>query len=73
MSVHSFMDYDNDEWFNDVYVNSNQPDKTATASGGGASWSYDTNGSGYADIYLNGPPPGTLITVTVGAATCSGG
>jgi predicted small lipoprotein YifL len=72
-SVHSFRDYDNDEWFNDVYVYSNQPDKDATASGGGDSWSYYTNGSGYADIYLNGPPPGTLITVTVGGATCTTG
>jgi hypothetical protein len=72
-SVHSFRDYDNDEWFNDVYVYSNQPDMNATASGGGDSWSYYTNGSGYADIYLNGPPPGTLITVTVGGATCTTG
>jgi len=70
-SVKSFMDYDHDEWLNDVYVNSNQPDTDATASGGGDSWSYYTNGSGYADIYLNGPPPGTLITVAVGGATCT--
>jgi hypothetical protein len=70
-SVHSFMDYDHDEWLNDVYVHSNQPDEDATASGGGDSWSYYTNSSGYADIYLNGPPPGTLITVTVGGATCT--
>ena len=72
-SVHSFMDCDQDEWLNDVYVHSNQPDEDATASGGGDSWSYYTNGSGYADIYLNGPPPGTLITVTVGGATCTTG
>jgi hypothetical protein len=65
------MDYDHDEWLNDVYVHSNQPDEDATASGGGDSWSYYTNSSGYADIYLNGPPPGTLITVTVGGATCA--
>lgn len=71
VSVHSFMDYDQDEWLNDVYVHSNQPDKDATASGGGDSWSYYTNSAGYADIYLNGPPPGTLITVTVGGATCT--
>jgi hypothetical protein len=72
-SVHSFMDSDHDEWLNDVYVHSNQPDTDATASGGGHSWSYYTNSSGYADIYLNGPPPGTLITVTVGGATCTTG
>jgi hypothetical protein len=70
-SVHSFMDYDHDEWLNDVYVHSNQPDEDATASGDGDSWSYYTNSSGYSDIYLNGPPPGTLITVTVGGATCT--
>jgi hypothetical protein len=72
-SVHSFMDYDQDEWLNDVYVHSNQPDTDATASGGGDSWSYYTNSSGYADIYLNGPPPGTLITVMVGGASCTTG
>jgi hypothetical protein len=25
----------------------------------------------YADIYLDGPPAGALITVTVGGATCT--
>jgi hypothetical protein len=72
VSVHSFRDSDNDEWLNDVYVHSNQPNLDATASGGGDSWSYYTDSSGYADIYLNGPAPGTPITVTVGGATCSG-
>jgi hypothetical protein len=56
--------------WNNVYVHSNQPYRDATASADGDSWSYETNGSGYAEIYLNGPPPGALITVTVGAATC---
>jgi hypothetical protein len=56
---------------NNVYVHSNQPYTDATASADGDSWSYETNGSGYALIYLNGPPPGALITVTVGAATCT--
>jgi hypothetical protein len=56
---------------NNVYVHSNQPYTDATASGGGYSWSYETNGSGYAVIYLNGPPAGTPITVMVGAATCT--
>jgi hypothetical protein len=55
---------------NNVYVHSNQPYKDATASADGYSWSYETNGSGYSLIYLNGPPPGARITVTVGAATC---
>jgi len=56
---------------NDVYVHSNQPDQEATARAGGYSKSYRTNGSGYAVIYLNGPPAGALITVTVGGATCT--
>jgi hypothetical protein len=57
------------DW-NNVYVHSNQPYKDATASADGYSWSYETNGSGYALIYLNGPPAGVEITVTVGGATC---
>ncbi len=56
--------------WNNVYVNSNQAYTDATASADGYSWSYETNGNGYALIYLNGPPPGAEITVTVGAATC---
>jgi cardiolipin synthase A/B len=56
---------------NNVYVHSNQPDKDATATADGYSHSYWTNGSGYALIYLNGPPPGAKITVTVGGATCT--
>jgi len=56
---------------NNVYVHSNQPNTDATASADGDSWSYETNGSGYALIFLNGPSPGALITVTVGGATCT--
>jgi len=56
---------------NNVYVHSNQPYQTATAAAGGYSHSYQTDGSGYALIYLNGPPPGARITVTVGGATCT--
>ncbi len=56
---------------NNVYVHSNQPDQTATARADGYSHSYRTNGSGYALIYLNGPPPGVTITVKVGGATCT--
>ncbi len=56
---------------NNVYVHSNQPNTDATATADGYSHSYETNGSGYALIYLNGPPPGARITVKVGAATCT--
>ena len=56
---------------NNVYAHSNQPYQSATASACGYSHSYQTNGSGYALIYLNGPPPGAQITVTVGGATCT--
>jgi hypothetical protein len=56
---------------NNVYVNSNQPYTEATASADGYSWSRETNGSGYVEIWLNGPPPGASITVTVGGATCT--
>lgn len=55
---------------NNVYVHSNQPYTDATASADGYSWSYETNRNGYALIYLNGPPPGAEITVTVGPAVC---
>jgi phosphatidylserine/phosphatidylglycerophosphate/cardiolipin synthase-like enzyme len=43
----------------------------STATAGSYSHTYRTNGSGYALIYLNGPPPGARITVTVGNATCT--
>jgi hypothetical protein len=56
--------------WNNVYVHSNQPYRDATASADGYSWGYETNASGYAEIYLNGPPPGVTIKVTVGRATC---
>jgi len=60
--------YDNE---NNVYVHSNRPYQNATASADGYTHSYQTNGSGYALIYLNGPPPGAQITVMVGSATCT--
>ena len=56
---------------NDVYVHSNQPGQSATAAAGRYSHTYQTNGSGNALIYLNGPPPGVRITVTVGGAKCT--
>ena len=40
----------------DVYVHSNQPDDKATVTdAGGASASYYTDSSGYADVYLSAP------------------
>ena len=62
--------YNAERDWNNVYVHSNQPYRSATASADGYSWSYETNGSGYALIYLNGPPAGAEITVTIGGATC---
>jgi len=44
------------------------PDEQAAE---GYTHTYRTDGSGYALIYLNGPPPGTQITVTIGGATCT--
>jgi phosphatidylserine/phosphatidylglycerophosphate/cardiolipin synthase-like enzyme len=63
--------YDASRDENNVYVHSNRPDQDATATAGGYSRSYQTDGSGYALIYLNGPAPGAKITVTVGGATCT--
>jgi hypothetical protein len=63
--------YDARDDENNVYVHSNQPGQSATASAAGYSHSYETDSSGYALIYLNGPPPGAHITVTVGSATCA--
>jgi hypothetical protein len=63
--------YNAEKDWNNVYVNSNRSYRSATASADGYSWSYETNGSGYALIYLNGPPPGAEITVTIGGATCT--
>ena len=55
----------------DIYVHSNQPDRTVTATAGnGASASWHTDSSGYADVYLDAGP-GDTVKVTVGAATCS--
>ncbi|MGO9344316.1 MAG: phospholipase D-like domain-containing protein [Acidimicrobiales bacterium] len=55
----------------DVYVESNQPDQKATASDAGDTYSYNTNASGYAVIYLWHTSPGEAIQVTVGDARCS--
>lgn len=69
-TVWTRLDSDQDEWLNDVYVHSNQPNTEAYASADGQSENYRTDSSGYADIWLNGPGPGAQITVTVGGATC---
>jgi hypothetical protein len=55
----------------DIYVHSNQPDRTVTASASnGASHSYRTDSTGYADVYLD-VGSGDTVKVTVGAATCT--
>jgi hypothetical protein len=55
----------------DVYVHSNQPDRTVTATAtNGASHSYWTDSTGYADVYLHAAT-GDTVKVTVGAASCS--
>ncbi len=63
--------YDASRDENNVDVHSNRPGQEATATADGYSHSYRTDSSGYALIYLNGPPPGARITVTVGGATCT--
>ena len=60
----SYRDYD-------IYVHSNQPDRTVTATASnGASHSYRTDSSGYADVYLDAAS-GDTVKVTIGAASCS--
>jgi hypothetical protein len=58
----------------DVYVHSNQPDRTVSVTdSAGRADSWHTNATGYADVYFKtgGPESGDLITVRVGGATCS--
>jgi phosphatidylserine/phosphatidylglycerophosphate/cardiolipin synthase-like enzyme len=55
----------------DVYVHSDQPDEKATASDAGDTYSYDTDASGYAVIYLWNTSPGETISVAIGGAMCS--
>lgn len=55
----------------DIYVHSNQPNQTVTASASnGASHSWHTDSTGYADVYLDASA-GDTVKVTAGAATCS--
>ena len=61
----SYRDYD-------IYVHSNQPDRTVTATASnGASHSYRTDSSGYADLYLYAASGDAGAKVTTGAASCS--
>ena len=58
----------------DVYVTSNQPDRTVTVTGPGSNTAtWHTNGSGYADVYFHAGAgaAGERVTVRVGAAECS--
>lgn len=56
----------------DVYVHSNQPNQWASVTGAGQTGGYDTDGSGYADVYFyaSSDDAGSQVTVRVGAATC---
>jgi hypothetical protein len=58
----------------DVLVHSNQPDQGATVTASGATASWLTGSTGYADVYLHtgADQAGQEVTVTVGAAWCSG-
>jgi hypothetical protein len=67
--------YDSEYHDFDVYVRSNQPNDRATVTdASGASASYHTDSSGYADVYLDAPASATgeRVIATVGAARCSG-
>jgi hypothetical protein len=62
----SYSDYD-------VYVHSNQPDKTVSVSApDGKSATWHTDSSGYADVYFydSRSAVGAEVTVRVGGATC---
>ena len=55
----------------DVFVHSNQPFTNATVSDATDTYGYETNATGYADIYLWTQYPGEPVSVTVGSAHCS--
>lgn len=58
----------------DIYVHSNQPERTVDVhASGGAAASWHTDGSGYADVYLHvtGDPAGQRVTAEVGNVSCS--
>ncbi len=55
----------------DIYVHSNQPDRTVTATASnGASQTWHTDATGYADVYLYAAS-GDTVKVKAGAASCS--
>ena len=56
-----------------MYVHSNQPDQYATVTGAGHTDGYDTDDSGYADVYFYATrsDAGDEISVQVGSARCS--
>jgi phosphatidylserine/phosphatidylglycerophosphate/cardiolipin synthase-like enzyme len=70
-SVSASWDRSYQNW--NVYVHG-PADVDATATADGHSFSYYTNSSGYADIYLYAPESaaGDTVTVTAGSATCTG-
>lgn len=57
----------------DVYVHSNQPNQYASVTGAGQTDGYETDDSGYADVYFyaSSSDAGDEITVHVGSAHCS--
>jgi len=57
----------------DVYVRSNQPERSVTATAPSATHSWWTDDEGSADVYLRAGPAaaGERVNVRVGAATCS--
>lgn len=57
----------------DVLVHSNEPNKYATVTGAGKTAGYETDGSGYADVYFyaSRSDAGDDINVQVGSARCS--
>jgi hypothetical protein len=54
----------------DIHVSSDEPYKSATAHSATDTYSYETNGSGSAVIYLWYQHGGEAVTVTVGPAVC---
>jgi hypothetical protein len=57
----------------DVYVHSNQPERTVTVTDtAGRSASWHTDASGYADVYFRAPASaaGETVTARAGGATC---
>jgi hypothetical protein len=62
----------NDGWptDRDIHVTSNVPNQSATASSSTDTYSYGTDASGSAIVYLWYQSPGEWVHVTVGGASC---